>query len=52
MNNGTGTAEFVQASVSFYDPNHEKIGNEFSYANPSIQVSGLHLQYLSLVTAL
>ena len=35
MNNGTETAEFVQASVSFYDQNQEIIGNEFSYTSPS-----------------
>jgi hypothetical protein len=35
MNNGTGTAEYVQVSISFYDQNHEIINNEDSYANPS-----------------
>ena len=35
LNNGSGTAEFVKISISFYDQNHQIIDYESSYADPS-----------------
>jgi hypothetical protein len=50
MNNGTARAEFVQVSVSFYDLNHQIIGNEYSYANPSTIEPGQRSPFTVLIS--
>ena len=35
LNNGSGTAEFVKISISFYDQNHQIIDYASTYADPS-----------------
>lgn len=50
-NNGTGTADFVQVSVSFYDSNGQIVGREFTYADPSTVEPGMRSPFEVFITS-
>ena len=50
LNNGSGAAEFVQITVSFYDGNEIFLDSEFTYADPSIIEPGNRAPFNVIIT--
>lgn len=51
LNNGSGTAEFVKISISFYDQNHQIIDYESSYADPSTIEPGQRSPFVVFISS-